>query len=187
MNYLKLYEGFWGDRKKRRKANKALTEAENQINNHISKFINKKYGFQYSVVVWKSKNSNYTEIDHDQLTFNGVEIEPTYYSNSDIATGAFFYLKFTDKNNDEVSIYFPSDAITQNEIDLEYAKPWDLSKKALRGDVADKEEDLDKIDYDDPNRYPNRDSHFVYVPSEYKTIELLTELKELLQSLNEQI
>lgn len=181
----RLNEGFWGDRKKRRASNKALLKAESEVNKHISKFINQKYGFQYSVVVWTSRSSNYNEIDHDRLTFTGVEIEPTYYDNSDIATGAFFYLKFTDKNNDEVSIYFPSDAITQNEIDLEYAKPWDLSKKALRGDVADKEED--NVDYDDPNRYPKRDSHFVYVPSEYKTVELLTELKGLLQSINEQI
>ena len=75
------------------------------MNKHISKFINKKYGFQYSVVIWTSKSSNYKEIDHDQLTFNGLQIEATYYNNSDLPTGAFFYLSFTNKDNDEVFIF----------------------------------------------------------------------------------
>lgn len=186
MNKLKLYEGFWGDRKKRRNANKALLKAESEMNKHISKFINKKYGFQYSVVIWTSKSSNYKEIDHEQLTFNGLQIEATYYNNSDVPTGAFFYLSFTNKDNDEVLIYFPDDAITQNEIDLEYAKPWDF-EKTLRGDVGDKEIDIDKTDFSDPSRYPNRGTHFNFVPSEYSTIELLTELKGLLQQINDQV
>jgi len=188
MKYIKVYEGFWSDRKKRRNANKYIQKAEKELNSHISKFINQKYGFQYSAVVWTSKSSNYKEIDHDQLTFKGIEIEPTFYDNSDVATGVFFYLIFTDKNNQDTSIYFNSDSVTQNQIDLEYVKPWDLSKNSLKGTISEIEDyDVkDNIDYDDPNRYPNR-GYIDYVPSEYKTIELLTELKGLLQSINDQI
>jgi len=189
MKYIKVYEGFWSDRKKRRNANKYIQKAEKELNSHISKFINQKYGFQYSAVVWTSKSSNYKEIDHDQLTFKGIEIEPTFYDNSDVATGVFFYLIFTDKNNQDTSIYFNSDSVTQNQIDLEYVKPWDLSKNSLKGTISEIEDyDVkDNIDYDDPNRYPNRSGYIDYVPSEYKTIELLTELKGLLQSINDQI
>jgi hypothetical protein len=187
MKYIKIYEGFWSDRKKRRASDKSIQKADKELNKHISKFIGKKYGFQYKVVVWKSKNSNYTEIDHDQLTFNGLEIEPTYYdTTTDNASGVFLYLLFTDKNNDIVNIYFPTDAVTNNLVDLEYAKPWELYKNTLKGDISLQEVDIENTNFDDPKRYPKRDNNLVYVPSEYKTIELLTELKGLLQSVNDQ-
>ena len=46
---------------------------------------------------------------------------------------------------------------------------------------------IDKTDFSDPSRYPNRETHFNFVPSEYSTIELLTELKGLLQQINDQV
>lgn len=193
MRYLNSFdsfnEGFWSDRRKRRNANKALAKAESQLNDQLKHLIGKKYGFQYKTYVWTSKSSNYQEIDHDQLTLNGVEIEPVYNLNSSLPTGAFFYLIFTDKHNDEISVYFPEDAITHNELDLEYSKPWEETKKALRGDARGEAYDYepDKIDYDDPSRYPNRSGHFSYVPSEYKTIEMLSELKDILKKINEQV
>jgi hypothetical protein len=173
-NWLSFNEGFWSDRKKRRSLDKSLLTAESELNSKISGFIGKKYGFQYSVVHFRDNNKPFNEIDHDELTFKGVNIETTFYGNSETPTGVFFYLIFTDKNNDEVSIYFNEDSITTNIIDLEYANPWDLSKKTLRGTIGDAEESKS-----------NRFNSLNYVPSEYNTIELLNELKGLLLSIND--
>jgi hypothetical protein len=67
-------------------------------------------------------------------------------------------------------------------VDLEYANLAERGNKVMRGNF-----DNDDIDYDDPSSYPKRHSSIDLVPNEYKTIELLKEIKFLLKEINENL
>ena len=167
------------NKKKRREEFK---EADNAINNVIKDFIGKKYSFQYSQYIWKSKSENYPEIDVSDFTFNGINTEPRFDWNSLKLTDVFFTLNFTDRYGHDIEIYFDEKCPTDKQIDLEYSKPWELRNKSLRGDYG-----RDSIDYDDPKSYPNRHGNVDMVPAEYRTNVLLGEIKSILQQTNDEI
>lgn len=156
----------------------------NQINNLLKHFINQKFKFQYEQIIWKSHNSNYPEIDVADFIFKGVSLEPIWDLHTEKLIDVFFNITFIDRYNKEVIVYFDKKSPTDKKLDLEYANPWDKNYSTiLHGNYKDKT----KIDYDDPKSYPNKADYMDLVPSEYRTTELLGELKGILQQSNEQI
>lgn len=169
--------------KKKKRAD--FKEADDKLNELLKSYIGKKYKFQYSQFVWKSKSENYNEIDTTDFLFTGINIEPRYDWNSNKMVAAYFTLNFTDRYNNNVEVVFEEDSPTENKIDLEYAKPWELKRDiALRGTYDYK---LSGFDYDNPDNYPHRNISVELVPNDYKTVTLLQEIKNILQGVNDTI
>jgi hypothetical protein len=169
------------------KQNKLIRRAESkdmddELNKTLKQYIDKDYSFQYSQYVWKSNNSNYEEIDVADFIFKGINVEPSYDLNSDIVKKVFFILNFIDRYGNLIEVplfeYTPINKI----VDLEYANLAERSNKVMRGNFDD-----DDIDYDDPSSYPKRHCSIDLVPNDYKTIELLKEIKFLLKEINENL
>ena len=178
----KLIDAEHEENKKKQRAD--FKDTDDKLNELLKNFIRQKYKFQYSQYVWKSKHENYKEIDTTDFLFNGINLEPRFDWNSNKMVGAYFTLNFIDRYNNGVEVIFEEDSPTENKIDLEYSKPWELRDKSLRGTYDYK---LSGFNYDNPDNYPHRNVSVDLVPADYKTITLLQEIKGILQEVNDTI
>jgi len=186
----KLFESsFFKKQKEEREQDEILKQADNQLKEHLKNYMNENYPFQYSVPVWKGPHENYIEVDIADFKFVNIMIQPRYDWNTSKVTDFFLYLYFIDRYGDEVATYYEMDSPTEKSIDLEYAKPWDLTaENSLRTSYVD-DNDGKEIDYQDMSRYPTRKGGGAMdlVPADYKTIQFLKEVKAALGMINDSI
>ena len=191
-NFELFNEGRFFNRKgKKNKEGDLLKDIKILINKTLKKHLLKKYEFEYGVVIWTSKHSNYDE--SDKYNFEIVDFKPeiSYDYKSDKVKGIYIDIILVDKEGEKFYIMITDDSPIDGFINLEYAKPWD---KKPYGDGANMYSaqildrvDLDKIDYDDPSRYPNRSNNYDLVPSKYDTIEMIKDVKEIINMINENV
>jgi hypothetical protein len=190
MNHLEGFEkfnesNFFKRIIEERKKDKILTKADIQLRKHLKKYFLKKFSFQYSVHVWKSKHENYQEIDVADFEFIDLMIQPRFDWDTDKVEEFFLYLFFIDKYGDKISFHFDMNSPTEKIIDLEYVKPWEMKfENSFNASYVDEE---DNINYDDPSRYPTRKGGgaMYLVPNEYKTYEFLKDIKSVLEMIND--
>ena len=192
MKYLSKFDklnegGFFKKLKKERSKDLVLKKADEEIKKHLNRFLNQDYPFQYSVYVWKSNSENYQEIDIADFKLVNIMVHPRYDWDTGKVTEFFLYLYFIDRYDDEVVTAFEPNSPTEKMLDLEYCKPWD--KKTETSFSATYADDDDDIDYNDPTRYPTRKGGGAMdlVPADYKTYQLLSEIKSTLEIINSQI
>lgn len=185
MNHIKNFKSFegkfWNKLKSESKEDKILKKANIEIKRHLSKYLLKKFPFQYSVYIWKSNHENYEEIDVSDFEFIDIMVQPYYGT----PPGVFFYLIFVDKDGEKIAVDFDKKSPTENLGNLEYMKPWDKSKMALKGSYME-QPDREKEDYDNPKNYPFKNGWVDLIPIDYKTITFLKEVKSILEMINDQ-
>jgi hypothetical protein len=186
MNHIdnfKTFEGnFWDKLKGESKEDKMLRKANIEIKRHLSKYLLKKFPFQYAVYIWKSNSENYEEIDVSDFEFIDIMAQP-YYGKP---PGVFFYLIFVDKDGEKIAVDFNQKSPTERLGNLEYLKPWEKSKMALKGNYME-QPDWGKEDFDNPDNYPHKNSWIDLVPADYKTVSFLKEVKSILEIVNDQV
>jgi len=162
----------------------ALSKLNQELQQHLEPFLNKKFKFQYEQIVWKSNSSNFREIDIADFTFNGLEPDLRTDWNTNKITDLFLTLHLTDRYNKVVEVWFDEKSPTEKLLDLEYCKPWDKNfSTILHGNYQDKQE----IDYKNPDSFPHKADYMDLVPAEYNTYNLLKELKFFVEQANEHI
>ena len=165
MKHLNDYKNFLNEDKK----------SDVSLDEYITHFLNKKFKFQYCEIVWKSGGGNYKEIDTADFVFKSANIEPRVDWKSDKVVGVYLIINLIDRYGDELQVYFDTTSPTTNKVDLEYAKPWETNYETIL--VGNHRNRKDKTKGD----------RVQLVPVEYKTTEMLEELKSILEELNDQI
>jgi hypothetical protein len=173
----------------KRSVRKQLKKADDQIRKELGSKLNKNYLFQYGVYVWKSNNENYEEIDVADFKFVDIQIEPRYNWDNDNVEEVFFSLFFTDRDGENISVYFDKTSPTQNKIDLEYAKPWEKKHEScLKASYTkDADKHTDEMEFDNPKSYPRKSEWFDIVPNDYAATQLLSTIKGVLEQINDSI
>jgi hypothetical protein len=170
-----------------RKKDKILSKADIQLRRHLSKYLLKKFSFQYLAHVWTGPHKNYKEVDVADFEFIDVMVQPRYNWETNRVNGFLLYLYFVDRYNDKICFHFEDNSPTEKKIDLEYAKPWETKfNNSFNASYVD---DPDVIDYNDMSRYPTKKGGgaIYLVPNEYKTFEFLKDVKETLEMITDSL
>ena len=180
---VKFNEGkFWDKMRFNHRIDKNLKKADIEVKKHLKKYLLKKFPFQYAVYIWKSNHENYEEIDVYDFEFIDLMVQQYF---GDEVPSFYLYLVFVDKDGDKFAVDFAEHDPTERIGNLEYMKPWERGKNALRGAYMD-QPDLEEKDYKSDKIYPNKNGSINLIPNSYETTEFLKDIKSTLKMINQQ-